>query len=306
MTNRFILSYVDTTQGDFIHRPTPSNSTPTSPLCVGTLIFKYNYKIHRVGDDVEKTALSQPGNTPKPQDCLVTEEARLACTLHDLSQQGYELEGSELRHRLDFFHRFELPVTWLGSCSVSHSLRLNVPPVSCRLWSEHIAKQICLTPCHRLLILPVQSGCGLSFEGFEIPLLPLPVNHSFLLCVCQCFLENLHLTRWDCHQRRCCHGTAACSSTGINIDLVQTIKMNSNFIPTVSLCINSYCDGYWTQRDVFVCCSLARLQFLILPVVDSWPASLTQHLSASRSITARRLLHSKTEPKRKDCLKMHS
>lgn len=131
----------------------------------------------------------------------------------------------------------------LGSCNVSHSLRPIVQPVSCRLRSEHIAKQICLTPCHRLLILPIQSGCGLSFEGFEIPLLPFPVNQSSPLCVCQCFLENLHLTQWDCHQRPCCQSTAACSSTGINKDLVQTIKINSKFIPAVSLCTHSFCDG---------------------------------------------------------------
>lgn len=162
----------------------------------------------------------------------------------DLSQQGYKHVDSELRHRLDFFHPYGYPSTQmtshmttsirrLGSCNVSHSHRPTVQPVSCRLWSKDIAKQICLTPCHRLLILPIQSGCGLSFEGFEKHSLSLPVNQSSLHCVCQCFLENLHLTRWDCHQRRCCYCTAACSSTEKNKNLVQTNKIHSNFIPIV-------------------------------------------------------------------------
>lgn len=113
---------------------------------------------------------------------------------------------------------------WPCSCA---SVTAAHCPASVPRTAARTARQICFTSCHRLLILPIQSGCGLSSEGFGEPLLPFPVNQSSLLCVCGCFLENMRLMRVDCHHHRrcCCHCTAACSSIGTNKVLVQTIKL---------------------------------------------------------------------------------
>lgn len=78
------------------------------------------------------------------------------------------------------------------------------------------------------------------------------------------------------------------------------------FPPIVSLCMHSFWDGYRTQQDVFICCSLARLLFLTLPAAGSWSASSTQHLSSSCSITTRGLLRRATGPERGGCQKMHT